>query len=449
MHKLQVSEGAALRCDANDLVIVRGQDESRLSVGREVALRIAQLEENPRKVDELSTGLLGLSDGMKQLAILTACLQKLIAAGCINPVVEVDGQIVAKMCKKGRLSWKEGNAPEEAVISPHVIATHSDGWIVLDSGLGCALVKILPALAGRVLAGEHLSEGENYSTLKDLLWQAGLLVPKEKLNSMVHTMWDSAELLMMERSNDAAANFNYGATYRYVEECPPLPLLEPLEADGVIELPAVDPEKWKSADEPFSVITERRRSVSCFSPDELPNLNQIAGVLHRSARFQQRFLDDKKTEVGRRPVAAGGALHESDIYIAVNQMVDVAQGLWRYNPVDNTLERVRCAKDPSALVDNAAASTWGNSRPPVTIILVARFARVMWKYEGVGSALILKNAGVMLHALQLAAVAEGLGACALGGNSARLFEDITGLGFPTHAPVGQLVLGVEQKGGPS
>ena len=46
--------------------------------------------------------------------------------------------------------------------------------------------------------------------------------------------------------------------------------------------------------------------------------------------------------------------------------------------------------------------------PPVLIVLAARFARMLWKYEEVGYANILKDAGGLLQTMSLVATAMGL-----------------------------------------
>lgn len=449
MQKLMVSDGVSLRCEGDAIRISLGKVERRLVVGEVVAGLLSRLSDEALGLDELGAGLMGAPGGVQRLAVLTATVRNFLAVGVLSQVVFVDEIVVAILGKKGRLHWQEGSPPDSAVIDPRVVATQQGDWVLLDSGLACGLVRVQPTVAGLVLAGQELAPGQRLAPLRDLLWQAALLVPEEALGSMDSSMWDPVELLMMERSNDAAASVRYGATYRYLEVCPPPPRVEEIQRDEVIHLPEPDPDRWYREDAAFGVVAEQRRSVSSFSEDEPPTLNQLAGVLQRSARIQHQFLDDKGVEVSRRPVAAGGALHETDLYVAVNRAEGLEEGLWRYNPQDNTIERFRCLKSPSPLLGEAAASLWGNRKPPIVIIAVARFARVFWKYEGVGAALILKNVGVLLHALQLAAVAEGLGSCALGSNSARLFEEITGLGFPSHSPVGQIVLGVEQKEQPS
>lgn len=449
MQKLMVSEGVSLRCEGDAITISLGKAVRRLVVGEVVARLLSRLSDEALGLDELGAGLIGSPDGMHRLAALTATVRNLLTVGVLSQAAFVDEFIVATLGKKGRLHWQEGSPPDSAVIDPRVVATSQGDWVLLDSGLARGLVRVRPTVAGLVLSGQELAPGERLAPLRDLLWQAALLAPKETLESMESSMWDPVELLMMERSNDAAANIHYGATYRYLETCPPPPRIEEIQRDEVIQLPEPDPDRWYREDAPFSAVTEQRRSVSSFSEDEAPTLKQLAGVLHRSARIQHQFLDDKGVEVSRRPVAAGGALHETDLYVAVNRAEGLEEGLWRYNPQDNTIERFHCLRNPSLLLSEAAASLWGKESPPIVIIAVARFARVFWKYEGVGASLILKNVGVLLHALQLAAVAEGLGSCPLGSNSARLFEEVTGLGFPSHSPVGQLVLGVKQKEQPS
>ncbi|VEJ57310.1 SagB family peptide dehydrogenase [Arachnia propionica] len=445
MQKMLAADGVSFVLDGDNLVIIDGRGEHRALLGEEIARRIACLAERPCVIDELTAGLLTARDGMRKLALLTTSVRDLTSLGLIDQVVEFKGTVIARLTKKGRLPWRDGEVPDNAVVSRHVVATHDDRWVLLDSGLGCGLVKVDASIAGYVLTGKDMGLKEQLSPVRELMWRAGLLVPASSEETMEQTMWDPVDLLMVERSSDSAASSRYGGTYRYCDTHPAPLLIEAIRTDEVVEIPEPDPERWFCEDEPFGVITERRRSSSSFQQNAAPRLDQLVNVLHRSARIQRRFRDDHGIEVSFRPAAGGGALHELDLYIVIDRVDGLDQGLWRYNPTNNTLEHVHCLADPVVLVEEAAGSVWNHTKPPVTIILVARFARVLWKYEGVGAALVLKDAGVLTHALQLAAIAEGLGACALGSNFAHVFEQVTGLGFPTHGPVGQLVLGVPKE----
>ena len=209
------------------------------------------------------------------------------------------------------------------------------------------------------------------------MWRAGLLVSASSEEAMEQTMWDPVDLLMIERSSDSSANFRYGGTYRYRETHAMPPLVEAIRVDEVVDLPEPDPDRWFLEDEPFGVITERRRSTSSFREDAAPTLKQLASVLHRSARIQRRFCDSYGMEVSLRPVAGGGALHELDIYIAIDRLEGLEQGLWRYNPADNVLERVHCLKEPSSLVEEIARATLSHAKPrrgwgPVRWVAISR-----------------------------------------------------------------------------
>lgn len=446
MQRLLVADGVSLDGEGEVLVVADEWGKRRIPLTGEVVRRIIRLAERSCTVDELTQGLLIVPDGLRQLALLSSTVRDLLALGLIDQIVELDGTVVARLVRKGHLPLRGGDPPEDAVMSRHVVATRAGCRVVLDSGVGCGLVQVEPSVAGHVLSGEGVGPGERLSALRELLWRAGLLVPVSSEKSLEQEMWNPVDLLMVERANDSTADRRYGGTYRYQGVFPAPPLVERIHVDEIVELPDPDPDGWFLTDEPFGVVSERRRSVSAFRQDIAPSLRQVTNVLHRSARIQCRFHDDKGVEVSHRPAAGGGALHELDLYVAVDRVDGLDQGLWRYNPADNVLERVRCSSDPAALIDEATKAVWSRTRPPVTIIMVARFARVLWKYEGVGAALVLKDVGVLMHALHLSAVAEGLGACALGNNSAHVFEQVTGLGFPSHGPVGQLVLGVGQGG---
>jgi SagB-type dehydrogenase family enzyme len=55
--------------------------------------------------------------------------------------------------------------------------------------------------------------------------------------------------------------------------------------------------------------------------------------------------------------------------------------------------------------------------PPVLIVLAARFARMTWKYEGIGYANLLKDAGGLLQTRYLVATAMGLAHARLAADS--------------------------------
>ena len=64
--------------------------------------------------------------------------------------------------------------------------------------------------------------------------------------------------------------------------------------------------------------------------------------------------------------------------------------------------------------------------PPVLIVVAVHFARMFWKYEGIGYANVLKDAGSLLPTMYLVATAMGLASCAVGGGDAECFVAAAG-----------------------
>ena len=79
--------------------------------------------------------------------------------------------------------------------------------------------------------------------------------------------------------------------------------------------------------------------------------------------------------------------------------------------------------------------------PQVLILIAARFARAMWKYESMAYALVLKDVGVMYQTMYLVATAMGLAPCSLGGGHSDAFAAAAGLDPYAETSVGEFTLG--------
>jgi SagB-type dehydrogenase family enzyme len=76
----------------------------------------------------------------------------------------------------------------------------------------------------------------------------------------------------------------------------------------------------------------------------------------------------------------------------------------------------------------------------VLLILAARFSRVMWKYQGMAYALILKDTGALMQTMYLVATAMNLAPCAVGAGDTDLFAQATSLNPLQEASVGEFTL---------
>jgi len=140
--------------------------------------------------------------------------------------------------------------------------------------------------------------------------------------------------------------------------------------------------------------------------------------------------------------AGGGAIHELEIYVAVNRCQGLAPGLYHYDPVHHRLRPA--GRDEGAvrrLIDDARRSAPVTPELQVLIILATRFERIGWKYESMAYALTLKNAGAALQTMYLVATAMGLAPVAVGAGNADLFARAAGTDYYAETSVAEFLLG--------
>jgi SagB-type dehydrogenase family enzyme len=220
----------------------------------------------------------------------------------------------------------------------------------------------------------------------------------------------------------------------------PLPARRPPFASGpAIALPA--PDASDDADPALFAVLGARRSVREHDPDHPLTAAQLGEFLHRCARVAT-VARDGRHEISLRPSPSGGALHGLEIYPVITDVAELAPGMYHYDPFDHLLEPVP-ARDAvvQQLLGRARAAAAGAATPQVLLVVSCRFGRVMWKYQGLGYALVLKDVGALYQTMYLVATAMGLAPCALGSGDTELFARATGLDQLTEASVGEFLLG--------
>ena len=197
-------------------------------------------------------------------------------------------------------------------------------------------------------------------------------------------------------------------------------------------------------DEPsLWTATETRRTVRLFA-DQPVSLAALGTLLWRTLRVTRHLPRDpanpRSYEQIYRPVASGGAMGGSDLWLMCMSVCGVPQGVWRYDPFAHEL--VAVASQPADVERVLIRMGATPNPPPVIGLITVRHARAAWKYSGITYALELKDIGVILHALQLVAGAVGLGMCMWGSGPTEIITDLLGLDPEVDAPVGEFVLGV-------
>jgi SagB-type dehydrogenase family enzyme len=227
----------------------------------------------------------------------------------------------------------------------------------------------------------------------------------------------------------------------------PLPAAPPARHGTRVPLAVPDLAVVAKQDPPFTEVLESRRSVREHDAAAPITVDALGELLYRSARLRRRFAGPNGQELADRPYPSGGAIHELELYPLITACAGLDAGLWHYAAADHHLEHVA---DPGpatrALVDQARAASLMRDDPQVLLIVAARFGRLMWKYETIAYALLLKHVGVLYQTLYLVGTAMGLAVCGLGGGDAEDFATATGLDYHTEGSVGEIAIGSRPPG---
>ncbi len=252
--------------------------------------------------------------------------------------------------------------------------------------------------------------------------------------------WDFHDLLFHARRRQGRHGNPYGGTYRFMGHIEPLPAVKPRLSEDLIALYKPDLETFKATDPSLTQVLEARQSIRQFGARPITG-RQLGEFLYRTARVKD-LIDTDYGQLSQRPYPGGGALYELELYLTINACDTIAPGLYHYRPVEHELEKL---SDPNshtkALLKDARQASGCDDDPQVLITFAPRFQRVTWKYESMAYATILKNTGVLYHAMYLVATAMGLAACALGGGHADRFVAAAGTTYEAESSVGEFMLG--------
>lgn len=157
-------------------------------------------------------------------------------------------------------------------------------------------------------------------------------------------------------------------------------------------------------------------------------LSYSGGISHVQGKFQFRTYP------------SGGALYPLEIYLLVNKVKSLEQGVYHFNVRSNCLEQLKVNN-----VKNEATKLGirdqGFFDSAVTIMVSAVFKRTTYKYGDRGYRFVLMEVGHLLQNISLVATALGIGSCEIGGyqdDEDNQFLNIDGV---NEAIVGEMILG--------
>ncbi len=261
---------------------------------------------------------------------------------------------------------------------------------------------------------------------------------------------DFHDLLFHVQSTEGRQANPLGGRYPYVGLIPPRPAVRPAWPGTAIDLKPLT-ETANELMSPFAELLGERRSIREFDNDNPISLGELAQLLDCAARVRSKWsspLDfgdgtfGPEIDYTTRPYPSAGSAYELELYLAVTRCEGLAQGFYHYDADRHALVPIEAPiRELEAMIGAAAYAMDASGPPQILITIAARFDRIAWKYSAIAYSLILRDVGVLLQTLYLAATDMDLGGCAVGTSNIDLFAKITGLAFHVEGPVGQFALG--------
>lgn len=224
---------------------------------------------------------------------------------------------------------------------------------------------------------------------------------------------------------------------------PPPAAFKPRPAGAATPLPPARPLSGR-----LDRLLEARRSIRAFGSGALA-LDDLAALLHHSDRVI-KVIDD--AHVGQqvfRPYAGGGARSELELYVVANDVEGLVTGAHWYDGRAHDLVYVRGPDTGQDRINVAVDEATGglSRRPQVVLLITAVFARIMWKYQGIGLGLIDRDVGCLYQTLYLVATALGLAPCAVGAGPEAANATWLGLDPLVESQVGCFMIGTRESEG--
>ncbi|GAA2382578.1 SagB family peptide dehydrogenase [Gordonia cholesterolivorans] len=339
----------------------------------------------------------------------------------------------------------------DGVLSRFTVLRRTGGEIVAENPRSwCDVVIGAPSVAA-ILAGGRDDDLVADSLWSDLLWTGHAVLDADGEESdFSAAAWSPHELWFHRRSTvgDRGTSWAHFGPTRWADgHFAPVPASpEPYPGES-IPLPVPDLDRLSQSDVPLARVVEDRVSVRSFDDAAPMTVAELGELLYRCARTRNVATLERSgtavTELPSRPYPSGGSLYELEIYPVIRTVDGVAPAMYHYDSYRHALRRVADIDDPAVnrLLSPAALTLADGELPQVMLALAARAGRMMWTYEQMAYAVILKHVGVLTQTLYLTATAMGLGGVAQGYGDTAAFAAATGRDELEECNVGTFVVG--------
>ena len=423
---------------------------------------------NPPRSEKLSRLTAGQLGALKALNLGPATLSEISKT---SPGTEI-GTLINRLAADGWLSvtMREGDrdlysilpwgqppsrpaplSPRSTVLSKFALLHRDATSFVIEHPLSWCDVRIhdsrlLVLLDGLAAGGSGLPTAVTSRFIEDLRW-CGVLVAAGDEDARFETLsWSAPDLWFHRRSTLGERTItweHFGPTKWAKDRFTQPPARRAEYPAEPIALAAPDLDANRRHDPTLTAVLEDRVSTRTFDDTHPITVEQLAELLYRTARTRGIVPVGEGEELVSRPYPSAGGVYELELYPVVRNVAGLEPGMYHYDSFEHVLRPVAAGESRavSQLIKPAAATLTGGAEPQLLIVLAARCGRVMWSYEQISYATILKDVGVLMQTIYLAATAMGLGACAQGFGDTAAFVAATGVDELQECSVGSIIVG--------
>nr|WP_198428562.1 SagB family peptide dehydrogenase [Nocardia bovistercoris] len=411
-------------------------------------LTLKTLNRGPATIAELSTAAGGEN--------ISDLLQRLDAAGWLAVTVRDSGHDLYTVHPFGRPGERSDSSPTSSAVLSKFAVLHRDAdGFVLEHPLSWCDVRIHDARLLTLLdANTETALPEAVRTrFADDLFRLGFLVADADTEGRAFTTrgWSAPDLWFHRRSTlgDRVVTWeHFGPTKWAKGQFPQPPARKAPYPGEAIALPVPDLDELRAQDPSLTAVIEDRISTRAFDDNAPMTVAQLGELLYRTARSKGVRSEVDGEELVAKPYPSGGSVYELELYPVVRNVAGLAPGMYHYDSHDHVLRPVAAADSTAVakLVKSTSATLADGAEPQVLIVMGARSGRIMWTYEQVSYAVILKHVGVLMQTVYLVATAMGLGACAQGFGDTAAFVTAAGVDELEECSVGSIIVGSPARG---
>lgn len=359
-----------------------------------------------------------------------------------------DGHGVAFVVRQLRASAPVAPDQGRLDLSRFAVIRVEGGAMVVESPLATAEITIHRRELLAAALDPTARSGGLAAALREQLHTAGFLADPdgEQARELRYRQWAPHELLFQDRSRLGYRGYvgdGFGGTWwGRAAGLAPEPAAPPPYPGRRVPLAVPDLADGRPGEGSYLDVVERRRSERVHDDAAPISVTQLGELLYRTARVRRTHTEDG-VEFVSSPRPSGGGVAELELYPLVTRCAGVDPGLYHYDAHRHELVLVRPVNHYAVrrMLRVAAQGSTVAAAPQVLLVVAARVGRVLWKYEGMGYAVVLKNTGVLFHALAGTSSAMGLAGCPLGTEDAVAFTEATGRDPLVECSVGQFIVG--------